>query len=229
MKLNLFFLTLIVFWIWLVAINLAHADFPRNDLSFPVDSPRASKVSKSSVDTAIKLIRDAYSAEAKKRLGCTLKIVNAWKSPEVNAYASRDGNVCYVEFLGGFARHPKMTYAAVMNVLCHEVGHHLGGQPIYDDTDWASCEGQSDYWAQSCMKRILGSTAALAAGLVLGEVIAGFNGEPVPRYETPDRSRAYDLFCSHPAAQCRVDTYFAGIHNLKRPVCWYNPGGANAL
>ena len=223
MKTNLFLIFVLLLWMYFVAVELARADFPPNSLSYPVGAPNAARTTKAQVDGAVKLVREAYANEMKSKIGCKLVITNAWNSSEVNAYASQGNGNCYVEFMGGFARHPKMTYGAVMDVLCHEVGHHLGGAPVYSDSRWASCEGQSDYFAQRCMKRILGSQEAMKAGLVLGEVLADFGNDPKPQYNTPDTRKARGIYCAHPAAQCRVDTYLAGIMNVKRPACWYNP------
>jgi hypothetical protein len=42
-------------------------------------------------------------------------------------------------------------------ILCHELGHHLGGAPMYPPiiSTWASTEGQSDYFASSkCFKKV---------------------------------------------------------------------------
>jgi hypothetical protein len=44
-----------------------------------------------------------------------------------------------------------------MLVVCHETGHHLGGAPRYNGTDWASNEGQADYFGTlKCMRRVIG-------------------------------------------------------------------------
>lgn len=229
MKLHAVLIATLIIWMYFVAVNLARADFPPNNLSYPENAQFKSNVTKAKVDQAVKLVRQHYAPIMQTKLGCRLQIVNNWASPEVNAYAERRGSVCSVEFLGGFARVPDMTYGAVMDVLCHEVGHHMGGAPRYNGGSWASCEGQSDYWAQKCMKKILGAKVALESGLVLGRVLASFGGEPVPRYETPDRSLAWGVYCSHPEAQCRVDTYLAGVKRTARPKCWYNPRASHAL
>ncbi len=52
------------------------------------------------------------------------------------------------------ARHKEMTVDGLVTVLCHEIGHHIGGAPSYPGM-WASNEGQSDYWGTTkCAKRI---------------------------------------------------------------------------
>ena len=56
---------------------------------------------------------------------------------------------------GGLARHETITYEAMMTVVCHEVGHHLGGAPKYYGNNWASNEGQADYYGSlKCMRKV---------------------------------------------------------------------------
>ena len=88
-----------------------------------------------------------------------------------------------------------------------------------------------------------------AAGLSLATLLAGLGGDPVPNVDTPDRSRVDTTNDAHPAAQCRLDTYFAAALCTKsaledfsasnpnpgactrsqgftmgiRPRCWYKP------
>lgn len=88
-----------------------------------------------------------------------------------------------------------------------------------------------------------------AAGQSLANLLAGLGGDPVPNVDTPDRSRVDTTNDAHPAAQCRLDTYFAGALCTKgatddfsatepnkgactrsqgfslgiRPRCWYKP------
>lgn len=60
---------------------------------------------------------------------------------------------------GGLARHPLMTEDAFAVVVCHELGHHLGGAPkkrmaFAVDPKWASNEGESDYFAGlKCLRK----------------------------------------------------------------------------
>jgi hypothetical protein len=56
---------------------------------------------------------------------------------------------------GGLARHPMMTVDGFMMVVCHELGHHIGGAPKIR-ADWASNEGQADYFASTkCLRRVM--------------------------------------------------------------------------
>ena len=64
---------------------------------------------------------------------------------------------------GGFARHEAITADAFTLVVCHEIGHHLGGAPKKTRSAgrngtrkrWATNEGQADYWATlKCLRKV---------------------------------------------------------------------------
>jgi len=78
-----------------------------------------------------------------------------WKDNTVNSYATREIDTFKVHILGGIARASGMTRDSLALVICHEIGHHLGGAPktfLYDR--WPSAEGQADYFATSkCLKK----------------------------------------------------------------------------
>lgn len=88
--------------------------------------------------------------------GGKLKVYKEWASTTVNAYAQREGEEWKVILLGGIARHKHMTADGFALIVCHEIGHHLGGVPRYDGLDigWATNEGQSDYYStMKCLRR----------------------------------------------------------------------------
>ena len=88
-------------------------------------------------------------------LGGTFKVNRLWTNNTVNASAQRSGSTYIINMYGGLARHFTTTYDSFMMVVCHEIGHHLGGAPQYS-SHWASNEGQSDYFAGlKCMRKIL--------------------------------------------------------------------------
>ena len=84
--------------------------------------------------------------------GATLQVVRKWSDGTVNAYAQQTGSTWKVTMFGGLARHDFVTDDAFALVVCHELGHHLGGAPKKKQifwSSWASNEGQSDYFANS--------------------------------------------------------------------------------
>lgn len=73
-----------------------------------------------------------------------------------NASAQRMGSTWVVNMYGGLARHNEITIDGFALVLCHEIGHHLGGAPKYGGFNtWGTNEGGSDYFATlKCLRRI---------------------------------------------------------------------------
>lgn len=91
-----------------------------------------------------------------KAKGKTLVMIKNWADGTVNAYAEQVGNKWKVSMFGGLARHKYTTNDGFAMVVCHELGHHLGGLPKYGDNDWASIEGQSDYWGTlKCFRKLV--------------------------------------------------------------------------
>ena len=257
----------------------AFADLPRNDLWISASDKGRHNITEPQFNDVVSKVEATYSPLVKAK-GGVLKIVKKWSDGTVNAYAERKGNVYQVTMFGGLARHQLVTQDGFMAVLCHELGHHLGGFPKYSDAAWASVEGQSDYWGMlKCMKRVLAkednaskiktleipeivktyckaqfpvkAKEALCervsmAGKSLADLLASLGGTPEPKFETPSTVVVTTTDESHPEAQCRLDSYFAGtLCNVgvnvdisdvdpsvgtcttyplvSRPLCWYKP------
>ncbi len=89
--------------------------------------------------------------------GVTLTVDKRWSDPTVNASASQSGKTWLVSMYGGLARRPEVTEDGFALVVCHELGHHFGGYSFYGRADWASAEGESDYFATNvCAKYLWG-------------------------------------------------------------------------
>jgi hypothetical protein len=107
------------------------------------------------IDQAYKVYTPIIAAH-----GGELYIDRNWKSTTVNAYAQQTGKQWSVNMFGGLARRPEVTPDGFALVVCHEIGHHLGGYS-FKGGRWAANEGQSDYFAtQSCARMIWGFEAA---------------------------------------------------------------------
>ena len=74
-----------------------------------------------------------------------------WKQPYIAAGSTYDGENFKVMLWGGLVRARYMTLGGVAAVICHEIGHKLGGQPHQKfnghEADWSSAEGQADTFA----------------------------------------------------------------------------------
>ncbi|CAB4149789.1 hypothetical protein UFOVP558_32 [uncultured Caudovirales phage] len=190
----------------------AHAQcIPPNNL-YIHETANLSSMSKASFKDAIKKVLDAYKGHVATTEGAILQINDLWSDGTVNAQAYQkwvNGQLYYmIDAFGGLARHPKMTKNAFIAVLCHELGHHIGGAPKYR-ADWASNEGQSDYFATlRCMKKLGISSSAPA--LALSRTLADLGGERSPKRSSRDSSKVAQTYDRHPRAQCRLDIMDAG-------------------
>ena len=130
--------------------------FPENELNISTHNKNRSNISQELynqiIDKIVKVYRPIFSSYNLK-----LAVARQWKNGKVNAYANRKGNIANIILLGGMARHEKMTPDGYAMVICHEIGHHLGGAPKLSghQGQWSSVEGQADYWgAAKCFKKV---------------------------------------------------------------------------
>ena len=102
-------------------------------------------------------VSDIYDPIVKAK-GATLVMKNNWNDDTVNASAQEQGKNWIVNMYGGLARHPLTTDDGFALVVCHELGHHLGGAPR-KGSSWAANEGQADYFgSMKCLRRVLEKT-----------------------------------------------------------------------
>ncbi len=112
------------------------------------------------------------STELETLYAPTITVVKDWANTTVNAYAKKEGEERKVFMFGGLARHKTITADGYALVVCHEIGHHLGGFPKYDGIDigWATSEGQSDYYStMKCLRKYWQNSDNAAA--ILGKEI----------------------------------------------------------
>ena len=211
--------------------------FPENNLSIPI-SDKNEGLNQTQFEQVISKVENVYT-DVIKDYGGTLVINRKWESPVVNAGALRSSDSWQINLYGGMARHEEMTEDAFALVICHELGHHIGGAPkkiISGKRHWSSTEGQSDYWAAlKCLRRVfenednedsisqasvppavteecqtpLCQRIALAAQAI-SKINAQIRSAPMPDFSTPDLTRVMITDDKHPVAQCRLDTLFQG-------------------
>jgi hypothetical protein len=160
---------------FLISVTQAETCFPENNLSFPVDaknkisskykgflSENSGEMSEEDFHQALSLIETTYGPVVEKATGKRLIVQREWDNPRVNASATRDDvDNPVVVVNGGLARHPMMTFDALLLLVCHEIGHHLGGAPrqfrgTSQLRSWSSAEGQADYFSTGkCLPKIL--------------------------------------------------------------------------
>lgn len=140
-------------------VNGKSAFAPENNRYISVDDKATNVMTEQKFESIINRVYQTYAPIVKSK-GATLKMVNNWKDGTVNAYADRNHwlKTWKIHMFGGLARHPLITDDGFLLVVCHELGHHIGGAPTdrSSDSSWGSFEGQADYFGTlKCLRRIL--------------------------------------------------------------------------
>lgn len=123
----------------------------------------------------------------------------------------------------------KYTLATFRFMVCHELGHYLGGAPFKMGAQYInskiSTEGQSDYWAASaCLPKLSDDPIDDAEKFFIWLRDALL---PLPLesefYSIPQKgvidTRFYDS--EYMSFQCRLNTIEAGVAKRPRPSCWF--------
>lgn len=130
-----------------------------NDLWIGPHDKSAAGITQEQFDRSITDVEAIYNDIVDSN-GGELKVVRNWDDGTVNAFARQTNGVWEVHMFGGLARHETVTEDGFALVVCHELGHHLGGAPRkldwFGQTRWAANEGQADYWGVSkCFRKLL--------------------------------------------------------------------------
>lgn len=249
MKFMMFVLSFMICAVMAISCKAHASCFPQNTLNL-MDEPMDAKsgISEAVFNAQLDLVEKVWEGQA-NQMGFHIKFNRLWKDGTVNSDTYEDGKDWIINSYGGLARYPNMTADAYLAVACHELGHHMGGAPLFQDQSWpASVEGAADYFATlRCMKEIgVSDSRIAAASQVLANTLAKLGGEKLPRPSTPDRTIVKVTYEAHPKAQCRLDTYLKGLecpdqgtlsrtdakvnscHDYTsgfgvRPRCWYAP------
>lgn len=144
-------------------------------------------------------------------------------NPRVNAEVVKENGLVAIVVWGGMISHPKMSAPTFYLLLCHELGHFLGGPPLKSRNGWSSTEGQSDYYSSiNCVKDLgLDEAQFIDASLALTSIYAEVTNQSPPRLDTCDESVATRTNYGYPSIQCRLDTLLAGWNETARPKCWF--------
>lgn len=205
----------------------ASAFVPSNNLSIPENKLNPTGISKEQFESVIDKVNTLYAPIVEAQ-GARLIFNRKWEDNTVNASAARDmsrGTDWYVSMYGGLARHPQMTEDGFLMVVCHELGHHLGGypkksQPFQVDRKWSSVEGQSDYFATlKCARRVFegeDNAAILASKKVSPAVVEGC--------AKSFSNHADQLICQRSAlAGFEVSKFIEVLTETKKPIAFETP------
>ncbi len=181
-------------------------------------------------DYVISQVEKVFSPIIEAR-GGKLEIIHDWGDGAVNAFAWREGSYYMLEILGGLPRHELITKDAFALLVCHELGHLLGGIPL---SYGISYEGQSDYYATlECTELLFPSLnwsskrvdipasvlskcedsiceRSLMASQSLANLFALVGKEAKPSTLKKDPTVVRRTIQKHTNAQCRLDTLVAG-------------------
>ncbi len=156
-----------------------------------------------------------------------------WKSPFFGAGISHHENQYKMMLLGGTTRLKDFSLDAYAAVVCHEFGHLLGGKPFQTipGAQWASAEGQADYFAASrCLPKYFASLGLSSQDIPLRIEKAGYdmiqsfmeieqnsNEKPI-RYLKNAKAVGRTLINQYPSLACRYETF---LFFEKRQDCWF--------
>lgn len=129
---------------------------PENNFYIPVGLKLNGGLTEAQFNAVITKIETIYAPIA-SNMGGKLVIARKWSDGTVNANATRLGGNWNVNMYGGLARHETITEDGFALVLCHEIGHQLGGAPKVSGflNRWASNEGQADYFSTlKCLRKV---------------------------------------------------------------------------
>lgn len=143
-----------------------------NSLKVPVGAKSANSLTEAKFNAVIDKVEKIYKPIVKAK-GGNLVVQRKWTDSTVNAYAQRSGTTWSVSMFGGLARHATVTEDGFALVVCHELGHHIGGAPIKTGT-WAANEGQADFFgSMKCLKRVFlqEDNTAVVAGMKVPEIV----------------------------------------------------------
>ncbi|MEX1100133.1 MAG: hypothetical protein WEB87_06890, partial [Bacteriovoracaceae bacterium] len=148
---------------------------PENDLNIPVNAKSISTIDEAEFNAVIDKVSAIYDPIV-TQMGGTLNVERNWDDGTVNAYASRRGGTWNVHMFGGLARHETITSDGFALVVCHEIGHHIGGAPKKGGWfgAWATNEGQADYFSTAkCLRRTFRAedNASIVAKLNVPKVV----------------------------------------------------------
>jgi hypothetical protein len=143
-------------------------------------------ITEAQFNTAIDKVESIYDSVV-AAAGGKLVIERKWDDGTVNAYATQSGKTWKVAMFGGLARHKTITEDGMALVVCHELGHHIGGAPKKgasggggwwgggSASTWASNEGQADYFATlKCLRKTFLSedNTAIVASMTIPKTLS---------------------------------------------------------
>jgi hypothetical protein len=160
-------------------------------------------------------------------------VLNAeWESPFFGAGVSLYENSFRLMILGGTTRIKGLTPDAYAAIVCHELGHVIGGYPLQTIAfaEWSSSEGQSDFFAANiCLPKYFRSLNETedkiparieAAGYKMIQSFSQIIKEEneLIRFKVDTTKTPATLINNYPSLQCRYENF---RNPTVRPACWF--------
>lgn len=169
-----------------------------------------------------------------KKVNDPLLLDAQWESPYFGAGISYYNDQFRMMILGGTTRIDGMSLDAYAAIVCHELGHIIGGAPLQTITgaEWSSSEGQADFFAASvCLPRYFASLGEKnisarveKAGFEMMNSLRHFDsnseGEArkLIRHAVNVTKTKETLINVYPTIQCRYENF---RNPVKRASCWF--------
>ena len=156
---------LIVFgFLGLLAIPAKATFVPENEIKYQALTQGPSQVTQDEFNLRIAQLQNTFAASV-TRFGGKLSIEGDWKNEKIVAQASQMFGTWRIQFSGGLARRPELTPDGMTLIVCHEVGHLIGGFPFVGGNPFMgsgiASEGEADYFSTHfCAKKLWGADAA---------------------------------------------------------------------
>lgn len=220
------------------AAKLCDGFLPENDLKIPEGDVNALGISEAEFHAVLDRVEAVYRPIVAAK-GGNLVVERKWPDATVNAYAFQRGKNFHIAMFGGLARHQTVTADGFALVACHEIGHHIGGFPKKSwatnegGADYyanlkclrrvfeGAAAAEADPVAKAACARVFSQPGDFAgrslcernamAGLSIAQLFTALRpNTPAPKFDTPDPNVVSRTNDNHPAAQCRLDTYYSG-------------------
>lgn len=170
-------------------------------------------------------VTEEFESFAKRELPVQLSLVILLEAlnPRVNAEIIKTENEVSIKVMGGMLMHPRMNHDTLKLLLCHEIGHYLGGPPHKMRNGWSSTEGQADFYSSlECVRRLgFDETSFIDSAINLTSIYAEVTRESFPRLDSCDDRQVERTNYGYPSVQCRLDTLISGWQGKDRPRCWF--------
>jgi hypothetical protein len=133
---------------------------PENEIRYESLTKGPSQVTQEDFNSRIAQLQKTYEG-AVSRFGGKLSIEGSWNNEKIVAQAAQMFGTWKIQFSGGLARRPELTGDGMTLIICHEMGHLIGGFPFAGGNPFVGTgmanEGEADYFSTHvCAKKLWG-------------------------------------------------------------------------